>query len=108
MAARPVRLEVTAPARDTATTSATRSPKDVLRTSAPSRAESSPTQTPEPDQEQKQEHDRFKSARHGYDSLWVAALTGKLGTRAGADDEAVVVLENPALQVFEKKAKTAY
>ncbi|ADC64066.1 ProQ/FINO family protein [Allochromatium vinosum] len=36
---------------------------------------------------------------------WVAALTGKLGTRAGADGAAVVVLENPALQVFEKKAK---
>lgn len=38
---------------------------------------------------------------------WVAALTGKLGTRAGADGEAVVVLEQPALQVFEKKAKAA-
>ena len=38
---------------------------------------------------------------------WVAALTGKLGTRAGADGEAVIVLENPALQVFEKKAKPA-
>jgi hypothetical protein len=37
----------------------------------------------------------------------VAALTGKLGTKAGADGEAVVVLENPALQVFEKKAKAA-
>jgi hypothetical protein len=36
---------------------------------------------------------------------WVAALTGKLGTRAGADGEAVVVLEQPALQVFEKTAK---
>ena len=38
---------------------------------------------------------------------WVAALTGKLGTRAGADGEAVVVLEQPALQVFEKKEKAA-
>ncbi|WP_186343211.1 hypothetical protein [Allochromatium palmeri] len=36
---------------------------------------------------------------------WVAALTGKLRTRAGADCEAVVVLEQPALQVFEKTAK---
>ena len=39
---------------------------------------------------------------------WVAALTGKLGTRAGADGEAVVVLEQPALQVFEKKAKPTH
>ena len=37
---------------------------------------------------------------------WVAALTGKLGTRAGADGEAVVVLEQPALQVVEKKVKS--
>jgi hypothetical protein len=36
---------------------------------------------------------------------WVAALTGKLGTKAVADGEAVIVLEQPALQVFEKKAK---
>lgn len=38
---------------------------------------------------------------------WVAALTGTLGARTGADGKAVVVLEQPALQVFEKKAKTA-
>lgn len=36
---------------------------------------------------------------------WVATLTGKLGTKAGADGAAVVVLESPALQVFEKKVK---
>ncbi|NVZ11664.1 ProQ/FinO family protein [Allochromatium humboldtianum] len=36
---------------------------------------------------------------------WVASLTGKLGTRVGADGPDVVVLENPAIQVFEKKTK---
>ncbi|SDY33877.1 hypothetical protein SAMN05421644_15115 [Allochromatium warmingii] len=39
--------------------------------------------------------------------LDLAALTGKLGTKAGADGAAVVVLESPALQVFEKKVKAA-
>ncbi len=37
--------------------------------------------------------------------LWVASLTGKLGAQAGADAGTVVVLEQPAVQVFEKKAK---
>lgn len=36
---------------------------------------------------------------------WVASLTGKLGAQVPADTGIVVVLEQPALQVFEKKAK---
>ena len=39
--------------------------------------------------------------------LWVASVTGKLGAKAGADGGAVIVMEQPALQVFEKKAKPA-
>jgi sRNA-binding protein len=38
---------------------------------------------------------------------WVASVNGKLGVKAGADGSAVVVLEQPALQVFEKKVKAA-
>ncbi len=38
---------------------------------------------------------------------WVASLTGKLGAQAGSDAGAVVVLEQPAVQVFEKKVKAA-
>ena len=52
--------------------------------SIPSRAESSPAQTPEPepDQKQKQDRDLFKNARHSYDSLsrfsvWVPGQDGR-------------------------------
>lgn len=50
--------------------------------SVPSRAESRPTQTPEPDQEQTQDRDLFKNARHSYDSLsrfsvWVPGQDGR-------------------------------
>ena len=36
---------------------------------------------------------------------WIASLTGKLGAQAGSDAGAVVVLEQAAVQVFERKAK---
>jgi hypothetical protein len=36
---------------------------------------------------------------------WVAALSGRLGAQASAAAGPVIVLEQPALQVFEKKAK---
>lgn len=36
---------------------------------------------------------------------WVASVTGRLGASAGAEAGTVVVLEQPAVQVFEKKAK---
>jgi hypothetical protein len=36
---------------------------------------------------------------------WLAAITGKLAAKTGADGSAVVVLEEPAVQVFERKAK---
>ncbi|WP_295396812.1 ProQ/FinO family protein [uncultured Thiodictyon sp.] len=38
---------------------------------------------------------------------WVAALSGRLGAQVGAAAGPVIVLEQPALQVFEKKAKPA-
>ena len=38
---------------------------------------------------------------------WVAALRGHLGAQAGAAAGPVIVLEQPALQVLEKKAKPA-
>jgi sRNA-binding protein len=38
---------------------------------------------------------------------WIASLTGKLGAQAGSDAGAVVVLEQAAVQVFERKAKPA-
>ena len=38
---------------------------------------------------------------------WIASLTGKLGAQAGSDVGAVVVLEQAAVQVFERKAKGA-
>jgi hypothetical protein len=38
---------------------------------------------------------------------WVASVTGKLGAQAGADGGAIIVLEQPAVQVFEKKARPA-
>jgi hypothetical protein len=37
----------------------------------------------------------------------VAALSGRLGVQASAATGPVIVLEQPALQVFEKKAKPA-
>lgn len=48
----------------------------------PSRSQSSPAQTPEPDQKQKQDRDLFKNARHSYDSLsrfsvWVPGQDGR-------------------------------
>ena len=36
---------------------------------------------------------------------WIATISGKLGAKTGADGKAVVVLEQPAVQVFEKKPK---
>ena len=39
--------------------------------------------------------------------LWVASLTGKLGAQAGSNAGAVVMLENAAMQVFERKVKGA-
>jgi hypothetical protein len=50
--------------------------------SIPSRAASSPVQTPEPDQAQTQDRDLFKNARHSYDSLsrfsvWVPGKDGR-------------------------------
>ena len=36
---------------------------------------------------------------------WMASITGTLAAKTGADGSAVMVLEEPALQVFEKKAK---
>ena len=38
---------------------------------------------------------------------WIASLTGQLGAQAGSDAGAVVVLEQAAVQVFERKAKGA-
>ena len=38
---------------------------------------------------------------------WIASLTGKLGAQAGSDAGAVVMLEQAAVQVFERKAKGA-
>ena len=38
---------------------------------------------------------------------WFASLTGRLGAQAGADAGTIVVLEQPAAQVFEKKVKPA-
>ena len=38
---------------------------------------------------------------------WIASLTGKLGAQAGSDAGAVVVLEQAAVQVFERTAKPA-
>ncbi|MBB1076167.1 ProQ/FinO family protein [Rhodoferax sp. 4810] len=36
---------------------------------------------------------------------WVAAVTGKLGAQVMSPDGAIVMLESPAVQVFEKKGK---
>jgi hypothetical protein len=50
--------------------------------SVSSRSQSSPAQTPEPDQKQTQDRDLFKNARHSYDSLsrfsvWVPGKDGR-------------------------------
>ncbi|NVZ11567.1 ProQ/FinO family protein [Allochromatium humboldtianum] len=38
-------------------------------------------------------------------SEWRAVLTGQLGTKAVANDQALLVLENPGLQVFESRPR---
>jgi sRNA-binding protein len=38
---------------------------------------------------------------------WVASMTGKLGAQVNSNDGTIVMLEDAAVQVFEKKAKVA-